>query len=192
MAANRMSRLIVIACVLEVLIHQSLAAYEPDKVTNLPGLKTQPTFLHYSGYLNASGDKQLHYWWVSLPFTARRLRSFDGWWSELERVSSSHASFHLSFKFDNLIMINGVLLLVLFWVLNLQLKRFRDPYPAASQTNAACWWFMFLDQRHLIEIYSIIICKCQCQLQWSFPSSKYFRKCLTFFTPDSTSSTGFN
>lgn len=36
----------------------------PDEVLNLPGLAEQPTFRHYSGYLNASTGKYLHYWFV--------------------------------------------------------------------------------------------------------------------------------
>lgn len=35
-----------------------------DKVQSLPGLKKQPSFKQYSGYLKASGSKKLHYWFV--------------------------------------------------------------------------------------------------------------------------------
>ncbi|XP_798670.2 lysosomal protective protein [Strongylocentrotus purpuratus] len=54
----------VIFFILNSFINVVLAAYAPDEVTNLPGLKTQPTFRHYSGYLNASGEDRLHYWFV--------------------------------------------------------------------------------------------------------------------------------
>ncbi|KAI0228585.1 Lysosomal protective protein [Lamellibrachia satsuma] len=35
-----------------------------DQVTFLPGLSTQPSFKHYSGYLKATGTRRLHYWFV--------------------------------------------------------------------------------------------------------------------------------
>lgn len=35
-----------------------------DEVTFLPGLKKQPAWKHYSGYLKASGTKHLHYWFI--------------------------------------------------------------------------------------------------------------------------------
>ncbi|XP_041454050.1 lysosomal protective protein-like [Lytechinus variegatus] len=41
------------------------AAYAPDEVTNLPGIPSEaPPFKQYSGYLNATGDKLFHYWFV--------------------------------------------------------------------------------------------------------------------------------
>lgn len=40
------------------------AAPGEDVVETLPGLKNQPRFKHYSGYLNASGTKRLHYWFM--------------------------------------------------------------------------------------------------------------------------------
>lgn len=36
----------------------------PDLVTDLPGLTIKPEFKHYSGYLNGTGDRKLHYWFV--------------------------------------------------------------------------------------------------------------------------------
>ena len=33
-----------------------------DEIKALPGLKKQPAWRHYSGYLKASGTKHLHYW----------------------------------------------------------------------------------------------------------------------------------
>jgi len=53
-----MQQLIVIA----VLFAYVSAAPESDQVKSLPGLKTPPKWNHYSGYLQASGVKQLHYW----------------------------------------------------------------------------------------------------------------------------------
>lgn len=35
-----------------------------DEVKFLPGLKKQPAWKHYSGYLKASGTKHLHYWFI--------------------------------------------------------------------------------------------------------------------------------
>ncbi|XP_076438729.1 lysosomal protective protein-like [Babylonia areolata] len=35
-----------------------------DEILSLPGLKKQPSFKQYSGYLPASGSKKLHYWFV--------------------------------------------------------------------------------------------------------------------------------
>ena len=37
-----------------------------DEITALPGLKKQPNFKQYSGYLKASGTKTLHYWLVPM------------------------------------------------------------------------------------------------------------------------------
>lgn len=33
-----------------------------DEVVNLPGLPKQPSFRHFSGYLNVADGKHLHYW----------------------------------------------------------------------------------------------------------------------------------
>uniref|UniRef100_S4RGP6 Carboxypeptidase n=1 Tax=Petromyzon marinus TaxID=7757 RepID=S4RGP6_PETMA len=41
-----------------------LAAPVEDEISYLPGLAKQPAFRHYSGYLDASGTKRLHYWFV--------------------------------------------------------------------------------------------------------------------------------
>lgn len=35
-----------------------------DEITYLPGLKKQPAWKQYSGYLKASGTKHLHYWFI--------------------------------------------------------------------------------------------------------------------------------
>ncbi|XP_071508716.1 lysosomal protective protein-like [Diadema antillarum] len=74
----------------------ALAAYAPDKVTKLPGIPSgAPAFNQYSGYLNATGDKKLHYWFVesqSQPATDPLIlwlnggpgcSSLDGFLSEL-------------------------------------------------------------------------------------------------------------
>lgn len=34
----------------------------PDEVESLPGLKFPLNYRHYSGYLNATNGKFLHYW----------------------------------------------------------------------------------------------------------------------------------
>ncbi|KAG8565529.1 hypothetical protein GDO81_012894 [Engystomops pustulosus] len=44
--------------------HPGEAAPEADKIFNLPGLDNQPSFQQFSGFLNASGGKHLHYWFV--------------------------------------------------------------------------------------------------------------------------------
>ncbi|XP_077982821.1 lysosomal protective protein-like [Glandiceps talaboti] len=41
-----------------------LCADNPDEIKSLPGLKQQPTFKQYSGFLNATGTRKLHYWFV--------------------------------------------------------------------------------------------------------------------------------
>ncbi|KAG9468157.1 hypothetical protein GDO78_013648 [Eleutherodactylus coqui] len=40
------------------------AAPTADEITYLPGLKKQPSFRQFSGYLNVPGGKHLHYWFV--------------------------------------------------------------------------------------------------------------------------------
>lgn len=39
-----------------------------DEVKYLPGLKKQPPWKHYSGYLKASGTKHLHYWLIESAY----------------------------------------------------------------------------------------------------------------------------
>ncbi|XP_051787611.1 cathepsin A-like [Erpetoichthys calabaricus] len=41
------------------------ALYDPDEVTYLPGLSFKPNFRQWSGYLQASPGKYLHYWFVT-------------------------------------------------------------------------------------------------------------------------------
>ncbi|XP_068171200.1 lysosomal protective protein [Antennarius striatus] len=40
------------------------AAPDADEVMHLPGLQKQPSFRHYSGYLDVADGKHLHYWFV--------------------------------------------------------------------------------------------------------------------------------
>uniref|UniRef100_A0A4Q8K548 Carboxypeptidase n=1 Tax=Liphistius sp. SGP-2016 TaxID=1905180 RepID=A0A4Q8K548_9ARAC len=40
------------------------ALSHPDEILDLPGLPSKPNFRQYSGYLNASSGKYLHYWFV--------------------------------------------------------------------------------------------------------------------------------
>lgn len=47
-----------------VLFAVSLGAPAEDQIQELPGLKKQPNFKQFSGYLQASGTKRLHYWFV--------------------------------------------------------------------------------------------------------------------------------
>jgi len=35
-----------------------------DEINDLPGLNPKPKFRQHSGYLNASEDKYLHYWFI--------------------------------------------------------------------------------------------------------------------------------
>ncbi|KAK2167443.1 hypothetical protein NP493_1277g00003 [Ridgeia piscesae] len=45
-------------------LQDGLADIPTDKVDVLPGLTSQPSFKHYSGYLKATGTRKLHYWFV--------------------------------------------------------------------------------------------------------------------------------
>ncbi|XP_070182957.1 lysosomal protective protein-like, partial [Littorina saxatilis] len=47
-----------------LLLGATTAAPAADEVKSVPGLKKQPNFKHYSGYLQASGSKKLHYWFL--------------------------------------------------------------------------------------------------------------------------------
>ncbi|XP_078688786.1 lysosomal protective protein-like [Branchiostoma floridae x Branchiostoma belcheri] len=51
-------------CVLSLVsVFQALAVH-PDQIQKLPGLTANPKFAQYSGYVNATGNKRLHYWFV--------------------------------------------------------------------------------------------------------------------------------
>lgn len=46
------------------LLCSSYAAPEEDLIKSLPGLRKQPMFRQYSGYLEALGNRHLHYWFM--------------------------------------------------------------------------------------------------------------------------------
>ncbi|XP_072013118.1 lysosomal protective protein-like isoform X1 [Amphiura filiformis] len=62
----RMKNSIFIAVVCLILAPSCYVLSQPaeDEVTSLPGLSTPPSFKQYSGYLDATGTKHLHYWYV--------------------------------------------------------------------------------------------------------------------------------
>lgn len=45
-----------------VLPFGSRAQYAPDEVTVVPGMKFQPNYRHWSGYLQTRPGSFLHYW----------------------------------------------------------------------------------------------------------------------------------
>ncbi|XP_064639878.1 lysosomal protective protein-like isoform X2 [Lineus longissimus] len=53
---------VLLASLLAVLLAD--AAVTTDEVKYLPGLNPQPMFKHFSGYLNATSHRYLHYWFV--------------------------------------------------------------------------------------------------------------------------------
>nr|AWM30697.1 cathepsin A [Rachycentron canadum] len=55
--------LLLLCCFLSCLLGGD-AARDTDEVTFLPGLRKQPSFRHYSGYLSVADGKHLHYWFV--------------------------------------------------------------------------------------------------------------------------------
>jgi len=52
----------VLIVVVVTLTNELRADVPGDEVSSLPGLGWKPMFRQYSGYLKASGTKQLHYW----------------------------------------------------------------------------------------------------------------------------------
>ncbi|XP_072095086.1 lysosomal protective protein isoform X2 [Mobula birostris] len=54
--------LLVLILVVQVFVAESAPA--EDEITYLPGLAKQSSFRQYSGYLNTSENKHLHYWFV--------------------------------------------------------------------------------------------------------------------------------
>ncbi|XP_067856819.1 lysosomal protective protein [Heptranchias perlo] len=57
-----MVSLVLFAVLANVFVTESAPA--KDEIIYLPGLAKQPSFRQYSGYLNASENKHLHYWFV--------------------------------------------------------------------------------------------------------------------------------
>ncbi|XP_069112455.1 lysosomal protective protein-like isoform X1 [Argopecten irradians] len=55
------SSLFLVSC---FLVTTATSAAVEDQIVTMPGLKTQPTWKQYSGYLNATGNKKLHYWFL--------------------------------------------------------------------------------------------------------------------------------
>ncbi|XP_051249761.1 lysosomal protective protein isoform X1 [Dicentrarchus labrax] len=55
---------VAVLCYLLLSLLGGDAAPAADEVTYLPGLQKQPSFRHYSGYLNVADGKHLHYWFV--------------------------------------------------------------------------------------------------------------------------------
>lgn len=53
---------ILTLCLVLVSVHVTFGADLGDEIQYMPGLHKQPYWKQYSGYLNASGTKQLHYW----------------------------------------------------------------------------------------------------------------------------------
>ncbi|CAN9512227.1 unnamed protein product [Ophioblennius macclurei] len=51
-------------CFLFLFLLGAEAAPAADEVTYLPGLQKQPSFRHFSGYLDVADGKHLHYWFV--------------------------------------------------------------------------------------------------------------------------------
>ncbi|XP_071173761.1 lysosomal protective protein-like isoform X2 [Mytilus edulis] len=47
-----------------LILHMSYGAPPAEEIKYMPGLHKQPYWKQYSGYLNATGTKQLHYWFV--------------------------------------------------------------------------------------------------------------------------------
>lgn len=51
-----------VLCLLAVFVYGAAALYAPDEVLELPGMKFKPNYRQWSGYLQASPGKFLHYW----------------------------------------------------------------------------------------------------------------------------------
>ncbi|XP_076329975.1 lysosomal protective protein-like [Tachypleus tridentatus] len=54
----------LVLLVLGLSLIQNVCNSNPDEIHRLPGLVKPPNFKQYSGYLNATGEKMLHYWFV--------------------------------------------------------------------------------------------------------------------------------
>lgn len=55
----------LLLCLLAVCPLGSRAYYDPDEVTQLPGMKFKPNYRQWSGYVQARPGKFLHYWFVT-------------------------------------------------------------------------------------------------------------------------------
>ncbi|KAL2076897.1 hypothetical protein ACEWY4_027498 [Coilia grayii] len=55
----------ILLCLLASILHAAQAQYAPDEVLELPGMKFKPNYRQWSGYLQASPGKFLHYWFVT-------------------------------------------------------------------------------------------------------------------------------
>ncbi|XP_060081281.1 lysosomal protective protein-like isoform X2 [Ylistrum balloti] len=53
--------LLLISCLIVSPVNSAPAE---DEILLMPGLQKQPSWKQYSGYLNATGDKKLHYWFL--------------------------------------------------------------------------------------------------------------------------------
>ncbi|KAM3921342.1 lysosomal protective protein-like isoform 2-T2 [Leptodactylus fuscus] len=54
----------LLLCALYLGVRPAEAAPEADEIIALPGINYQPSFRQFSGFLNGSGGKHLHYWFV--------------------------------------------------------------------------------------------------------------------------------
>ncbi|KAL4613652.1 lysosomal protective protein-like isoform X1 [Arapaima gigas] len=54
-----------VCAVLSLLFGVSLCFYDPDEVTELPGMSFKPAYRQWSGYLEAGPGRYLHYWFVT-------------------------------------------------------------------------------------------------------------------------------
>ncbi|XP_071381273.1 lysosomal protective protein isoform X1 [Centroberyx affinis] len=57
--------LLLRSCCLALFFLGAWAQYAPDEVTELPGMRFKPNYQQWSGYLNASRGRFLHYWFVT-------------------------------------------------------------------------------------------------------------------------------
>lgn len=55
---------LIVGTVVALLSKQAISAAVDDEIKSLPGLSSQPPWKQYSGYLDATGTKHLHYWFV--------------------------------------------------------------------------------------------------------------------------------
>ncbi|XP_023932052.1 lysosomal protective protein-like [Lingula anatina] len=97
MRTSLLTAVLVGSCTLGLVV----CAPREDEVKYLPGLNKQPYFKHYSGYLNATGTRMLHYWFVesaNSPATDPVVLWLNGGpgCSSLDGMLSEHGPFHVS------------------------------------------------------------------------------------------------